>query len=366
MKGKFFIRKELIALLSLFIPLTAYAQTVLTSSRNMFREGDVLSRKQIEDGSIGQRGENVVWDFSDVQVLNRNFRQKFAAVPDTCLLACTERGTRYYYQLEGDSLLLKGFENNLTKLDYVRPQAMLRFPVHYGDSIGGVYQAHGFYCDRQALHCYGRYKTVADGSGTLVLPGGDTLRNVLRVRTLSKGIDRLSARDRKTEIPSSGDTLHVVRETIRWYAAGYRYPIMESTTTIAKGDRHYSAMYYCPPEEQLYLALDDENRQYREEMQQSGNGNNGGSDATGANITYHVTQNKDARRLTVDFSLSERQQVDFILSDPRGVVHRSLSRTGEAGVSQTVDINYGGLRRGQYVLYIRVNGKQYAEKFNVK
>ena len=103
-------------------------------------------------------------------------------------------------------------------------------------------------------------------------------------------------------------------------------------------------------------------RQYKEEMQQRG----GGSDATGTDITYRITQNKDARRLTVDFSLSERQQVDFILSDTRGMVHRSLSHTGEAGVSQTVDINYGGLRRGQYVLYICVNGKQYAEKFNVK
>ena len=64
--------------------------------------------------------------------------------------------------------------------------------------------------------------------------------------------------------------------------------------------------------------------------------------------------------------LTSAQQVDFILSDTRGMVHRSLSHTGEAGVSQTVDINYGGLRRGQYVLYICVNGKQYAEKFNVQ
>ena len=355
-------KKKLIALLSVFLPFCACAQTVLTSARNMFREGDVLSREQLECEGMRQNGENVVWDFSEAQMQNRNFRQKFAAVPDTCLLACTERGTRYYYQLEGDSLLLKGFENNLTKLDYVRPQVLLRFPVHYGDSIGGVYQARGFHCDRQALHCYGRYKTVADGSGTLVLPGGDTLRNVIRVRTFSQGIAHLSARDSKTSASSSGDTLHVVRETIRWYAAGYRYPIIESTTTAAKGDRHYSAMYYCPPEEQLYLALDDENRQYRQEMQQRG----GGSDATGTDITYRITQNKDARRLTVDFSLSERQQVDFILSDTRGMVLRSLSHKGEAGVSQTVDINYGGLRRGQYVLYICVNGKQYAEKFNVQ
>lgn len=358
--------KRIVTLLSFFIPFGACAQIALTSSRNMFRESDVLLRKQLENASIGRRGENVVWDFSEVRGLNRNFRQKYAAVPDTSLLVCTERGTRYYYQLEGDSLLLKGFENNLTKLDYVRPQVMLRFPVQYGDSIGGIYEAHGLYCDRQALLCYGRYKTVADGSGTLVIPGGDTLRNVLRVRTLSQGIDYLSAKSNGRNTLYSGDTLRVIRETIRWYAAGYRYPIMESMTMVANGNRHYSAMYYCPPKEQPYLAIDNENRQYREEMQQKGDGNNGGSDATGTDITYRITQNKDARRLTVDFSLSERQQVDFILSDTRGVVHRSLSHTGEPDVSQTVDISYGGLRRGQYVLYICVNGKQYAEKFSVK
>lgn len=361
MKKKLCFEVLVMAIVTYLIPLSSYAQTTLTSSRNMIREGDVLSRKQIENGNIGQRGENLVWDFSEVQMQKRTSRQKYANVPDTSLLVCTENETRYYYDYQGDSLLLKGFENNLTKLNYVRPQAMLRFPVQYGDSIGGVYEARGLYCDRQSLHCYGRYKTIADGSGVLVLPSGDTLRNVLRVRTFSQGIDRLSARNRKTDMSYSNDTLHVARETIRWYAAGYRYPIIESMAMVAKGNRRHSAMYYCPPEEQLRLALDDGNRQYRENIQQ----NNYRNDAKGTDITYRFTQNRESRWLSVDFCLSERQQVDFILADSRGIVHRSKSCKGEAGVSQTIDISYSGLRRGQYVLYICVNGKQYAEKFNI-
>ena len=358
-------KKELIALLYVFIPFSACAQTVLTSARNMFRDGDELSRKQVKSVNVGKRGEKVVWDFSDAQVQDRKHR-KYAAVPDTSLLVCAEGGTRYYYALQGDSLLLKGFENNLAKLDYVRPQAMLRFPMQHGDSIGGVYEARGVYCDRQALLCYGRYKTVADGSGTLVLPGGDTLRNVLRVRTLSQGIDYLSAKNNiGATALTGGDTLRVIRETIRWYAAGYRYPVFESVATALK-DRRFSTMSYWPPEEQAYLALDEENRQYGEEVQKNGEEGSGSDDAAGADITYRFTQNRESRLLSIEFSLSERQRVDFILSDSRGVVHRSQSCSGEAGISQTVDISYSGLRRGQYVLYICVNGKQYSEKFNVK
>ncbi|MBR1656557.1 MAG: hypothetical protein IJ698_09145, partial [Prevotella sp.] len=178
-----------VLLLLLCASLTSVSQSVLTHELNMLRDGDELKRFRLQHTTLSQRGEDITWDLSGKSVQDAKYRHRYAAVPDTSLLSCVDGDTRYYYDCRGDSLLLLGFENNQTRLTYILPVAYLRFPFQYGDSIGGRYEAFGTYCDREALHVRGRYKSVADATGTLILPDGDTLKNVLRIRTYCSGKD---------------------------------------------------------------------------------------------------------------------------------------------------------------------------------
>ena len=49
------------------------------------------------------------------------------------LIVGTEFNTRHYYQASTDSLLLRGYENNLTKVEYDRPELLLPLPLTYGE-----------------------------------------------------------------------------------------------------------------------------------------------------------------------------------------------------------------------------------------
>lgn len=358
--------QRLLLSLFLFFPSFLFGQSVLTYELNMLRDGDELKRFRLRHTALSQRGTNAVWDLSDKGVQPVKYRHRYAAVPDTSLLSCVERDTRYYYDCRGDSLLLLGFENNQTKLSYTRPISFLRFPFQYGDSIGGLYEARGTYCDRETLHGKGRYKSVADGTGVLILPDGDTLRNVLRVRTYCSGTDRLSLR--ADSMKHSGKSIRVVRETLRWYAPGYRYPILEvrNIRSLSSDGSRYTSAFYCPPEEQEYLPLDEANRKVREELRYGDDGEKTTGGMQQENITYRVSNDREARRLRVDYELQESASLEFILADSRGIVHRTLSRNDAAGTGYTADISCGGLMRGQYVLYICVNGIRHAEKFNVQ
>ena len=58
--------------------------------------------------------------------------------------------------------------------------------------------------------------------------------------------------------------------------------------------------------------------------------------------------------------------VRVILSDKRGIVYRMMEQTNDAGDNHSITIDYNGLQRGQYVLFIETQGERYSEKFNVK
>lgn len=88
---------------------------------------------------------------------------------------------------------------------------------------------------------YGTYKTKADALGKLVLPQGDTLRNVIRlhterhVGTIIVPIDTMQYRIPAFTVDSivrhlAPDTAKVREDEYRWYAEGYRYPILEAKT----------------------------------------------------------------------------------------------------------------------------------------
>ena len=54
--------------------------------------------------------------------------------------------------------------------------------------------------------------------------------------------------------------------------------------------------------------------------------------------------------------------VSALLTNNQGVVYRQASKVDGTSIT----LSYGGLPRGQYILYINASGEQYAEKFKVR
>ena len=127
----------------------------------------------------------------------------------------------------------------------------------------------------------GTVSSKADACGMMILPGGDTLRNVLRVKTVKKiasSTKPLFFQEEDTpETWVSNDSIDyrlstdsVVMEvaTYRWYVEGYRYPVFETVRSISHKRRQereiFNTAFFYPPQDHCYLETDPENQRIAE------------------------------------------------------------------------------------------------------
>jgi len=218
------------------------AQLGLQSQLNMPRANDLIIKQQVEYKDPGRSGEEVLWDFSRLKVVNDAYELAYSTPNDT-IITGMEHLTQYHYVLQNDSLLLLGFDNPTTHLHNIQPEVLLKFPFQNGDITGSYYYGHGKYGNRLEMDVMGTTQTVADACGMMILPSKDTLKQVLRTHTIkyiaentvpisdsyyeklkSPLVISTDSIDRRL----ATDTVLFVVETFRWYEKGYRYPIFET------------------------------------------------------------------------------------------------------------------------------------------
>ena len=105
------------------------AQNTLEVCNNLPRHGDRLVKQQIAYEKPGSGGENIIWDFRDIIPVDEYYNLNYNVEgmhSDT--IVGTENRTMYYYKLYSDSLLLLGYENPTTLLNYSKPELLLVFP----------------------------------------------------------------------------------------------------------------------------------------------------------------------------------------------------------------------------------------------
>jgi hypothetical protein len=252
------------------------AQHSLQSGLNFPRPDDEITKQQVEYKQPGQSGENVVWNFGQLISVADGYTLDYFSVGDTAVVGI-EHHTRYYYSLDGDSLLCHGYENSTTQMINERAEVLLRFPVQYGDSIFGYYNGNGAYCDRLAIGAMGTVFSKADAYGRMIIPGGDTLNHVLRVHTVKKiasssaplvfyGEDEPETfvTNDSIDYRLANDTVMLEVETYRWYVEGYRYPVFETVKSImdkqGQEQEYFATAFFYPPQEHYYLETDPENQ----------------------------------------------------------------------------------------------------------
>ena len=357
---------------------TVFSQVV--KSPNVPRDGDRLSGFLADFDELDESGRNILWDMShsaiDTKLHRKSWRCARGGVPDS--LCCTESGTLRYFRSCGDRLLLNGIESNQEKVEYDKPVEWLRFPIAYGDSAGGVFHGIGQYCDRMKVRIFGQYSLAVDGEGRMVLPDGcDTLRNVLRVHlrqtettlTYPKGTAIVGG-DEFVADSMPGMQLYerptIIRDEYRWYALGYRYPILEVTKVSSCHDSSlsYSTAFYFPPDGQDDIAYDYENQQILNSgggaPDGRGNGQGGGSE-----FRYSFSQNVSGKSVSIKYESADgRVDVNAVLADIGGIVIATKRQTGAQDGEIAFDC--GNLRSGQYVVYIQAGTQRFSETFSIE
>ena len=66
-------------------------QTVLLQNTHLPREGDVILKQELQYKSPGRSGSNVIWDFSELSVLDTGYREYFTGSPDSILMKVSPR-----------------------------------------------------------------------------------------------------------------------------------------------------------------------------------------------------------------------------------------------------------------------------------
>jgi hypothetical protein len=352
----------------------------LNTSHNRFRSGDVLIKQQVEYVDPGSSGGNKVWDFSKLNTINEEYTLTYSLPPlegdsvyilgdirynkknvsDNELIVGTEHNTMYYYRMIHDSLLQTGHENPVVELEYTNPMVLMQYPLNYGQSITSDYTSKGLYSGTVAIQIHGTMVTAADAYGKLLLPSGDTLSPVLRVKTIQTILNTPVEGSSGIETGDQGKQL----ETCRWYSKGYRYPVFETVRNINLADSTeiFKTAFFFPPQDHLYLDTDPENLTLLNELwkeTETNAGTAGNEQAKTVSLedimSCKIYPNPVISILNLEYELKQEAKVAFELYSIDGMPIKKIKAQKKAVGSYYEAIDCSGLFPRNYVLRIIAN-----------
>lgn len=358
----------LIVVFLLSICTLVRAQNTLSQAANMLQPGDSVTKERVEYVHAGDTGKDVVWDFSNLEA-NDLYYIKYDTISHLQLVGYDTQKT-YKYQTTVDGLLLRGYESPLMRMDFQQPQVILPLPMQFNQTMMTDYQGEGRYSGTHFERTAGTIRITADAEGTVILSEKDTLPNTLRVYSINTAAIRLN----KDSCQNDEDNLkQVITEHYQWYARGYRYPVFETVTSSTYYNLDHIATqqyaYRCPPDIQVALndtvneaiRLSDLSLPYKGNKSEDGGG---GQKPGRSGFTYTV--NTNGNQAIITYNLENPATIHAMMVDVMGTIYRDLHQTNEAGVGHTMSIDCTGLRRGQYIIYMNVNGTIYHTKIPVK
>lgn len=366
--------------------LAIHAQSLNTAC-NQPRGGDRLLKRTVATCEPGEAGSGQVWDFSNLKLPDASYELKYTGQGSDSLIG-TEHRTMYYYRFSGDSLFCLGYENPTTFIAYQKPELLLTFPILQDRTISDYFDGKGLYCQQLNIRQCGKSTVTANASGDLILPGGDTLHRVLRTYTHKQIYQRMGS---KTNAPISlqtdtilftlnrdsieyllgNDSIRQDMEIWRWYAHGYRYPVLETikSTIYQHGNpyEHFSTSFVYLPEEQYYdLPYDTDNQERRDiatdkqfEREWKNTAANGEKERNNISYNYELEANGD---LYISYELKQPEEVSISLFNLQGQQLTTVQHTSLSAGLYNETISMGNYPTGEYLLRIITGKKVYAKK----
>jgi hypothetical protein len=254
----------------------------------------------------------------------------------------------------------------------------MRFPMCYGDSLIGYFHGTGIYCDELPIRLYGRYKTKADGLGCLVIPEGDTLRNVIRLHT-EEQISTLLYKNRTGNLMDMSftvdsidrhlttDSALITIDTYRWYVSGYRYPVLEmrKRTLVQQNTVNSTTAFFYPPSKQYTLCNDIENEMTRSRSMTVYNNYPQPTNPDKHSLCQLTLEANDTDAI-LSFQLSHDAVVSFSLYTQAGIkVYESNPKRVMSGCHKEV-VSLGCHANNVYLLSIHIDEEHIYEKIILK
>jgi hypothetical protein len=205
------MKKIIVTSLGLFAAVSGMAQPALTYAKHGLQAGDVHQTRKVTTAEPGASGANVVWDFSaceiigDVQTEALESSGAHTAVRNDGNVVfqfdVTPYGNDYY-----------GYATNGYSIVYEKPVLKTRYPFGFLDQHSGEFS--GYIAQGNSKTAVeGAYASEVDGYGTLKLPNGVALSNVLRVKTTEEQKRLYGSVVSNTEVK------------YLWYSQDFRYPV---------------------------------------------------------------------------------------------------------------------------------------------
>jgi len=348
-------------LFCLFSSGVTFAQGTLMLPKCPLQVGDILIARQI--------WTNNLWDLSNARLSKEKYVDTYIQnVGDT--ITRIFRNTQYHYKQNNDSLIFLGYENNKSKICLKVPELVMLLPFHDRDILSGAYESIGEYCGYLYIRQQGNYESRIVKSGTLILPSGDSMKNVIHVKSKRKytlllnpfqsNIYDLNKSD--TVAVNSGKTMHIEEWTDRLYAPGYRYPIVErqitTNTDVERGCIQDVGYYWAL--ERPSDSIDKEQEKRRPDISREIGNSYWSPDVT--DISCYIKNDVNSRKITFSYIAAIPTKGKIILADFGGIVYKEKIFLGNSNGMTKVFIDYLDLKRQPYILYIKINERTYLWK----
>lgn len=327
--------KHWLIFISLLIPLSIQAQALSKEIHSLVPTDSLIVYCQpyiaVEDS-----GENCYWDFSSAVRMNPicvNFYEHKInhATSDSFAGVHFNHYNAYLYE-KHDTIYMIGYENAQMSVNFLHSEKILVFPFRYGDTLKSIFGGGGELCHALPISVEGSNTTIADATGTLILPE-DTIQNILRVhqrRTYREIIRRSSS---------------VTEDTYYWYSERCRYPlyIAQRLCTEQKTDTIvFETAYYFPQELTEGIRIDDTIPQTKTNI-----------DSVYTDATYLPNPVQD--NLMITYRLTRDASVSFSLHGNGGLLFTHTPTRQEEAGWHTTTINMSSYPIGTYILYIHVD-----------
>ena len=321
--------------LLVLIIISIYVSTLYAEDNNTYIKQQVAYKDQ------GASGKELTWDFGMLSPINEEYTVAYS-IPDSNYMhrwCATEHRTRYYYTLTADTIWRTGYENPTTFVQYTQPEAVLRLPLRYGDTLATTFAAKGEYGHRIPMTLSGTNTIEVDAQGQLILPD-KTYEQVLRVHSLRQYIE------------SGVDSTAMVVDKYQWFAAESYIPVFESVTAYEMVDDTMQLAFQTSFYYQVEDTTDSNPKELAPVVEDAAEEN---APALLTDLSY--LPNPVQTDLQVRYTLVQDATVYMHMHNALGMPMYSTSARTESAGEHMVQINMGGWMQGEYTLYIHADNQ---------
>jgi hypothetical protein len=321
--------------IKLFLTLSA----ILCVSMLYAVDNNTYIKQQVAYKDQGASGKELTWDFGMLSPINEEYTVAYS-IPDSNYMhqwCATEHRTRYYYTLTADTIWRTGYENPTTFVQYTQPEAVLRLPLRYGDTLSTTFAAKGEYGHRTPMTLSGTNTIEVDAQGQLILPD-KTYEQVLRVHS------------QRQYVESGLDSTAMLVDKYQWFAAESYIPVFESVTAYEMVEDSMQLAFQTS----FYYHVEDTTDSTPKELAPIVDET--AEDTAPVLLTdLSYLPNPVQTDLQVHYTLVQDATVYMHMHNALGMPMYSTSARTESAGEHMAQINMNGWMQGDYTLYIHAD-----------